>query len=270
MNPEKKISIAISPCPNDTYMFHAMLNGYVNTEGFVFQPVFSDVEALNELAFKETYDITKVSFHALGHLSDKYLLLSSGAALGRGCGPLLVSKNKGLKESTENLKVAIPGKYTTANLLFSLMWPQKINKKQMLFSQIESAVINGEVDAGLIIHENRFTYKKKGLYKICDIGEWWEEQTGLPIPLGGIAIKKSLGTDVKKKIEKIIRSSIEYAFKNPEKSMQFVQKYADEKDKAVIKEHIDLYVNNFSLYLGDEGKKAINLLFKKGKQTGIF
>lgn len=270
MSPEKKIKLAISPCPNDTFMFHAMLNGLVDTSGFTFEYHLMDIEELNLSAFEQKYDVTKISFSAFGHLSNKYVLLNSGAALGRNCGPLLISKAPQLTKDIKNLKIAIPGIYTTANLLLSIMWPEAKNKESVLFSEIEDAVLNEEYDAGLIIHETRFTYKLKGLHKIVDLGEWWETKTGMPIPLGGIVAKETLGLQSINSIEHIIKSSIEYAFKNPDASKEFIMKNAQAMDEKVAREHINLYVNEFSLNLGSEGKNAIRELLKKGKKSGLF
>ena len=270
MSPEKKIKIAFSPCPNDTFMFHAMLNGLVDTSGFAFEHHLMDIEELNQNAFEQKYDVTKISFSAFGHLTDKYVLLNSGAALGRNCGPLLISKTPTLAKDINELKIAIPGIYTTANLLLSIMWPEAKNKESVLFSEIEDAVLNDKYDAGLIIHENRFTYKLKGLHKIMDLGEWWENKTGMPIPLGGIVAKESLGLQSINSIERIIKSSIEYAFKYPDASKDFIMQNAQAMDEQVVREHIKLYVNEFSLNLGSEGKNAIRTLLKKGNKSGIF
>jgi 1,4-dihydroxy-6-naphthoate synthase len=263
MNHNKKLTLAFSPCPNDTFMFHAMLHGLVDTKGYKFEYDLLDIEELNKNAFCEKYDITKLSFGALGKLLDKYSLLKSGAALGRNCGPLLVCKTPELPKEPKNLKIAIPGENTTANMLLSMMWPEAVNKNAVLFSEIEDEVVNGNYEAGLIIHENRFTYKLKGLHKIVDLGEWWEKTTDLPIPLGAIAVKKSFNEKTKYDVEDIIRRSIEFAFQNPDSCMEFVMKHATAMDKDVALQHIKLYVNEFSLNLGIQGKKSIEVLFEK-------
>lgn len=267
MSHKKKYTLAFSPCPNDTFMFHAMVYKLIDTEGLEFDFEFEDIEALNNVAFEEKFDITKMSFNAFGYLSDKYVLLNSGAALGRGCGPLLISKSDRFYKKPSEYKIAIPGIYTTANLLLNLMWPEVNNKLPVLFSNIEDAIINDEVDAGLIIHENRFTYQKKGLHKICDLGEWWENSTGMPIPLGGIAVKRCISDEDKKRISRVLSRSIRYAFDNPDASKNFIQEHASEIDDNVTSEHIKLYVNKFSLNLGDEGKNAIRTLYSKALEV---
>ncbi len=270
MSPKKKYTLAFSPCPNDTFMFHAMINGLVDTEGLEFEYVLEDIETLNNSAFKKKHDITKLSFNALGFLADKYVLLNSGSALGRACGPLLISRKPDFDKEISDLKIAIPGKYTTANLLLTLMWPEAKNKVPMQFSKIEDAILKKEVDAGLIIHENRFTYEAKGLNKICDLGEWWENLTGLPIPLGGIAVSRSIDAEITRKIDRILNASINFAFNNPEVSRDFVMNNAAEIDENVAMEHIKLYVNDYSLNLGADGRKAIEILFQKAVEVNIY
>lgn len=226
-----------------------------------------DVETLNQRAFKGELDVTKLSFHAYAYLTNQYQLLNAGSALGRGCGPLLVQSSKSKVQSFTN--VAIPGKYTTANFLFSLAFPEVKNKVEMVFSEIEDAVLSGKVDAGVIIHENRFTYEQKGLKKIVDLGEFWEKQTNSPIPLGGIVVKRNLPEDVKWKIDRVLRKSVEYAFANPDASMTFVKQHAQEMSEEVMKKHIALYVNDFSVDLGEEGRRAVNTLFSKAEELGL-
>lgn len=263
-----KLSLAYSPCPNDCFIFDALANNKIETGGFQFDVQLSDVEKLNRMAFDGTADITKLSFHAYAYVSDKYIVLNSGSALGFGCGPLVISKKEiNAKELNSNqYSVAIPGKYTTANFLFSMAFPESVNKKEMLFSDIEKAVCDGDVDAGVIIHESRFTYAEKGLKKIIDLGNWWEFETQLPIPLGCIAAKRSLGHDMLKKIDALIRDSVAYAFANPYASMPYIKQHAQELNEQVIKEHIKLYVNNYTLELGEVGENAINEMFEKGKK----
>ena len=260
-----ELSIGFSPCPNDTFIFDAMIHGKIDTLGLSFRVVMADVEELNRLAFNADLDITKLSYHAMGHLLDTYDLLNAGSALGRNCGPLLIAK-KGFDISTINqAKIAIPGRYTTANFLLGMAFPDAKDRKEMLFSDIEYAVLNDEVDVGLIIHENRFTYQDKGLVKLIDLGEYWEDKTGLPIPLGGIAIKKNIKQEVKQKIDDVLRRSIEYAFLHPKESLPFIKENAQEMDEAVMYSHINLYVNDYSLDLGEEGRKAVDLLFANVK-----
>lgn len=255
-----KIKLGLSPCPNDTFIFYAMLHNKVNCEGLQFEPVFADVESLNEKAFNSELPITKLSFHAWLYLQEKYSLLDSGAALGRGCGPLLIAKELLSDEELKTVTVAIPGKYTTAHLLLKLFYPFIQQKKEMVFSVIENSILSDEVKAGVIIHENRFTYEAKGLKKICDLGERWETETHSPIPLGGIFTSVTGGNDFHTTVDRIIKRSIEYAWKNQEETMLYVKQYSQEMVVSVMQQHIDLYVNDFSLSLGVDGMKAIELL----------
>lgn len=265
--PLNNLTIGFSPCPNDTFIFDAMINGKLQTNGLSFTPQLEDVETLNRLAEDEVLDITKLSFFALYNVRDRYELLPSGSALGRGVGPLLISK-KQFTTTSEIKTVAIPGKHTTAYFLFRTFFPALKNVKEMVFSEIEDAVLSGDVDAGLIIHENRFTYEAKGLKKIADLGELWEIETGNPIPLGGIAIRKSLPAEIKSAVGKLIRQSVEFAFANPHASDEYVKMHAQEMDEAVRKKHIELYVNEYSIDLGKEGNEAVEFMFKKALEIG--
>tara|TARA_R110001592_G_scaffold302663_1_gene574580 strand:- start:375 stop:1220 length:846 start_codon:yes stop_codon:yes gene_type:complete len=268
----ESLTIGFSPCPNDTFIFDALVNHKIDTEGLEFDVYLGDVEDLNQKAFKDELDITKISYHAFGHLTNDYVLLDTGSALGKGCGPILVQSSKFKVQSLEDLssvKIAIPGKYTTANFLLSIAHPEAINKVEMLFSDIENAVLNNEVDAGLIIHENRFTYFEKGLEKIIDLGEYWEKTTGALIPLGGIIIKRNLPAEIIKKVNRLLRKSIEYAFDNPESPLTYMQENAQEMDKKVMMQHVELYVNKYSLDLGGEGRNAIIQMFNLAQQKGI-
>jgi 1,4-dihydroxy-6-naphthoate synthase len=242
------LKLGFSTCPNDTFIFDALVNQKIDTEGLEFDIFFADVEQLNKWSFEEKLDITKLSFNAFSHCISKYILLDSGSALGRNCGPLLIKKPNTVLKSDS--KIAIPGKYTTANLLLSISNPHYSNKQIMLFSEIENEIMAGNVDAGLIIHENRFTYKKKGLEKLLDLGEFWEKKYSLPIPLGGIVVKRSLPIEIQKRIERLLRKSVEYAFANRASSLDFVKCYAQEMERSVIDAHIDLYVNSYSVSLG--------------------
>ena len=258
------LTLGFSPCPNDCFLFDALIHGKVDTEGLKLNPVIEDVEALNKKAFKNKLDITKLSFFTYAQVQNKYSLLDSGSALGFGVGPLVVSKKKlNPKTLNPNLRIAIPGKNTTANLLFSLAFPHLKNKIETLFSKIEKDVLEEKFDLGLIIHESRFTYQQKGLNKIIDLGEWWEQKTKLPIPLGGIAIKKEFPKEFQQKVNRVIRRSVEFAFSNPDSSKAFVKKYSQEMDDDVIKQHINLYVNKFSISLGKKGNEAIKMFLKK-------
>lgn len=264
------MTLGFSPCPNDCFIFDALVHKKIDTKGIDFEIVMEDVETLNRRAFIEELDITKLSYHAFIYLTQKYILLNSGSALGFNCGPLLVCKS-----SIENLvissqtKIAIPGKYTTANFLLSLAFPKAITKEEIIFSEIEGAVLTGKVDAGLLIHENRFTYGQRGLKKIIDLGEFWESLIHSPIPLGGIVMKRDFDEELIKTVDGLIRESVEFAFKNPNSSMSFVKKHSQEMEEVVIKKHIQLYVNEFSTNLGSVGKRAIRLMFNKAIENKL-
>ncbi len=235
----------------------------------LFEPVIEDVETLNQKALKGELDVTKLSLGVFAQVANNYLILNSGSALGKNCGPLLISKKEYSINDVDKLKIAIPGKFTTANLLLSIFFPNAKNKTEMIFSEIENAVLNERVDAGLIIHENRFTYQQKGLKKIADMGELWEEKINAPLPLGCIVIKRNVDTELERKIDSLINKSICFAFDHPEKVLGYVKKYSQEMESKVMQQHIDLYVNEFSLALNTEGKNAIELLLKKGNEAGL-
>lgn len=257
-----KFTLGFSPCPNDTFIFDALVNKKIDTEGLEFETVLEDVETLNQRALQGKLDITKLSFPAFFQSLDKYVLLSSGSALGKGVGPLLISKSevRNPKSGVGNLTIALPGINTTANLLFNFAYPEAFNKKFMIFSGIEDAVLNGEADLGVIIHENRFTYQQRGLHKVMDLGEYWEEKMNVPIPLGGIVIKRDVDRLISLKVDKLIRESLAYAFKSYPFITGYVKQHSQTMSEEVMKQHIDLYVNNYSLDLGKEGKKAIQML----------
>ena len=265
-----ELSIGFSTCPNDTFIFYALVNGRIDTRGISFRPILADVEELNRLALKSEPDISKVSFHALGYLLDRYCLLESGGALGRGCGPLLVAKQRRAVEEFRGKRVAIPGLYTTAYLLMRL-YDQALAKDTtvMPFFEIMRSTQRGDVDAGLIIHEGRFTYPMYGLEEIIDLGRWWEGLTGLPIPLGGIVARRKLGQEVLRVIDGLIRESIEYACQHGDDVMPYIKRHAQEMDEGVIRQHIGLYVNEFSLGLGREGRKAVEYLMEMARQKGL-
>ncbi|MEO5569605.1 MAG: 1,4-dihydroxy-6-naphthoate synthase [Bacteroidia bacterium] len=278
----QKITLGFSPCPNDTFMFCALVNRLIDCEDLFFEPVIEDVETLNQKALRGDLDVTKLSLGVYAQVSANYLILNSGSALGKNCGPLLISKKdfsplsfgESLsrfigRSGVRSLKIAIPGKYTTANLLLSIFFPEAINKTEMVFSEIENVVLNETVDAGLIIHENRFTYQQKGLKKILDMGELWEEKTKTPLPLGCIAVNRNIDSTLQNKIDSLIYKSILFAFENPEEVMDYVRVHSQEMNDKVMQQHIELYVNEFSLTLGTEGKKAIELLLKKGNEAGL-
>lgn len=262
-------SLGFSPCPNDCFIFDALVHKKIDTQGLNFTVVMEDVEALNNMAFKEELDITKLSYHAFLYLTHQYALLNSGSALGFNCGPLLVQSSKLKVRDINSASIAIPGKYTTANFLLSLAFPNAKNKKELLFSDIEGAVLSHQVDAGLLIHENRFTYQEKGLEKIIDLGEFWESLIHAPIPLGGIVVKRGIDLQLQKTIDSLIKQSVEFAFANPESCMPFVKQHAQEMSEEVMKKHIALYVNQFSIDLGRIGKNAIQLLFDKANENGL-
>src|SRR3954466_9475709 len=266
-----KVSLAFSPCPNDCFIFDAMVHGRIDVEGLEFDVRLADVEALNTEAFAGAVDITKLSFHAYAYCADRYVLLDAGSALGRNCGPLLISKRPiSIDEAAAGrLRIAIPGKYTTANFLLGDAFPLATDKTELLFSDIEPAVLDGRYDAGLIIHENRFTYAAKGLRKIVDLGEYWESATGAPIPLGGIVIRRALADEVKQRVNRVLRRSVEYAFAHRTASLDYVRAHAQEMSDEVMYKHIDLYVNQYSIDLGPEGRRAVELLFVKAAASGI-
>ena len=266
----QKLTIGYSPCPNDTFIFYALVHGKVKVPGITFRERLEDVETLNQLAIGGTLDITKISYHALGHLRDQYALLRSGGALGRGCGPLVVARPGVKLEDLGRGTVAIPGKLTTAWLLLRLYDPALTRVVAMPFERIMPAVADGAVTAGLIIHESRFTYPQYGLEKLLDLGEWWERYSGLPLPLGGILGKRQLGTDVLLRVEEAIRESLRYARSHPGEVLDYGKKHSQEMDASVMRRHIDLYVNDLSLDLGVEGSAAVRRLFAEAEQRGIF
>ena len=269
------LSLGFSPCPNDTFIFDALIHHKIDTEGLDFEVSYDDVETLNQKAFRGELDITKLSYHAFAYVADSYVLLDSGSALGFGVGPMLICKEDPEKLRAElakpntQLKIGIPGKYTTANFLLGLAFPEALNKQELVFSDIENAVLDGRVDIGLIIHENRFTYQDKGLKKIIDLGDFWEKETGLAIPLGGIVANRTLPLDIQHKINRVLRRSVEFAFSNPKSGLEYIRSHAQEMSEEVMYKHIDLYVNKYSVELGDEGKKAIKLLFDTATEKNV-
>jgi len=268
-----KLTLGFSPCPNDTFIFDALVNKKIDTEGLEFEPVLEDVETLNNWALQDKLDITKLSFPAYFQSLDNYVLLDAGSALGKGVGPVLIAKSGpdnyrdgsripiAIGSEVNDKTIALPGINTTANLLFSFAFPEALHKKFMIFSAIENAVLNAEADLGVIIHENRFTYQQKGLHKVIDLGEHWEEKMKTPIPLGGIAISQSVKRSTALKVNELIRKSLEYAFANYPLITGYVKQHSQEMSDEVLRQHIDLYVNNYSLSLGEEGKLAIKTLF---------
>jgi 1,4-dihydroxy-6-naphthoate synthase len=250
-------TLGFSPCPNDTFIFDALVNHKIDTGDFKFSVRLEDVETLNEMALNGKLDFTKISYGVLPMISKNYKVLNSGSALGKGVGPLLISKAPVDFDEVENYTITIPGENTTAHLLFSLAFPKAKNKIFKRYDEIEKAVLESEKVLGVIIHENRFTYMDKGLHKIVDLGNYWEEKTGLPIPLGGIVGKRNLDASILKQVDALIKKSIEYAFSNYPLITDYVKEHSQEMEPEVMKKHIDLYVNKFSINLGKEGKNAI-------------
>lgn len=263
------LTIGYSPCPNDTFIFYALIHGKVKIPGLTFREQLEDVETLNRMALDGKLDFTKISYHALGHLRKQYALLRSGSALGRGCGPLIVARQGTALADLDKGLIAIPGTLTTAYLLLRLFDPALTNVSVMTFDRIMDAVSKGEALAGLIIHESRFTYPLYNLVKLLDLGEWWENHSGLPIPLGGILGKRSLGRDLLLRVEAGIRASLQYANTNPEEVLHYCRRHSQEMDDQVMKNHIDLYVNDFSLDLGQGGLNAVHRLFADAESRGI-
>ena len=261
-----KLSLGFSPCPNDTFIFDALVNHKIDTEGLQFEAVLEDVQTLNTWAAEGRLDVTKLSFPALFECRHQYAIINSGSALGNGVGPLLIASKMVDVRDIEHCSIAIPGENTTANFLLSFAFPSAKNKIPLLFSEIEEAVLQGKVDLGVIIHENRFTYQQKGLHKICDLGEIWEERQNAPIPLGCIAAKKNLGTEVLKKVDRLIRKSVEYSFQNYPLVSSYIKEHAQAMEEEVMRKHIELYVNDFSLDLKEAGKKAIEQLYRVYQQ----
>jgi 1,4-dihydroxy-6-naphthoate synthase len=264
------LTLGYSPCPNDTFIFYALVHGKIDNGGLRFKEILLDVETLNRKALSAELDITKASFHAYAYLRDKYTILRSGGAMGRGCGPLVVARTKTSMDALKGKKIAIPGKLTTAFLLLQLYNPAfSENIVVMPFDKIMSAVKDGIVDAGLIIHESRFTYPDYGLFEIIDLGRWWEAETGFPIPLGCIIARKNLGMDLIQNVDILIRRSVEYAFGHREETKNYIKAHSQELADSVIEQHINLYVNEYSMDFGDAGLKAIEEFFRRAEDKGI-
>lgn len=255
-----KLTLGFSPCPNDTFIFDALVNKKIDTEGLELDVILEDIQTLNEWGSQARLDITKLSFPAFFSNTEKYEMLNSGAALGKGVGPLLIAKRMVNVPDVAHSSIAIPGEHTTANFLLSFAFPTAKNKISIPFSSIEDAVLMEKFDLGVIIHENRFTYQQKGLIKICDLGEVWEEKQKAPIPLACIACKSSLSVQIRNQLDNLIRKSIEYAFSHYPEITSYTKKHAQAMDENVMRQHIDLYVNNYSLDLGEDGKNAIDQL----------
>ncbi|MEE2659803.1 MAG: 1,4-dihydroxy-6-naphthoate synthase [Candidatus Latescibacterota bacterium] len=261
-------SLGYSPCPNDTFIFYALVHDRLE-DAPCFREVLEDIETLNGMAARSELDVVKVSFHALGHLRDHYALLHAGGALGRGCGPLVVARDKLSPEELHTRKVAIPGRNTTAALLVRLFAPQLTETVEIPFHRIMDAVGKGEVDAGVIIHESRFTYARCGLREVIDLGQWWEDSTGHAIPLGGIAACRNLGTDQLARIDDALRRSVLFAHANPDEVHDYVAAYAQEMEREVMKSHIELYVNDYTTDYGANGEEAIAHLMERAQTEGV-
>ncbi|WP_294185615.1 MULTISPECIES: 1,4-dihydroxy-6-naphthoate synthase [unclassified Sphingobacterium] len=277
-----KLTLGFSPCPNDTFIFDALIHHKIDTKGLDFEVEYHDVETLNLKAFQGELDITKLSYHAFAYAVEDYELLDAGSALGFGVGPMLITKDPKMAkllqqkleraesmEAFDQLKIGYPGKYTTANFLLSLAFPELKNKIELVFSDIEGALLDGSIDLGLIIHENRFTYAEKGLHKVVDLGDYWEKTTKFPIPLGGIVVKRSLPQEVKDTLNTILKESVEFAFANPKSGLEFIRAHAQEMSEEVMYKHIELYVNKYSVALGIEGRNAITKMFEKAQELGF-
>jgi 1,4-dihydroxy-6-naphthoate synthase len=252
-----KLNLGFSPCPNDTFIFDALVNKKIDTEGLEFDVVLEDIQTLNQWSNEGKLDISKLSFPAFFKNENQYRMLNSGAALGKGVGPLLIAKRMVNIPDVSHCSVAIPGELTTANFLLSFAFPLATNKTSLLFSQIEDAVLMEKFDLGVIIHENRFTYQQKGLIKICDLGQIWEERQKAPIPLACIAAKKTIDVSIRNQVSSLIRKSVEYAFAHYPQITDYTKQHSQAMDEDVMRQHIELYVNNYSLDLGEDGRNAI-------------
>ncbi len=266
---KRELTLGFSPCPNDTFIFYALVHGKVRAEGLSFSETLEDVETLNRKAVGGKLDVSKVSFHALGFLRHEYFMLRSGGALGKGCGPLIVAREPLDAAALRGKVIAIPGMLTTAYLLMQLYDQSLKNIIVMPFHMIMDSVVSGYADAGLIIHEGRFTYPRYGLHEVEDLGRWWEEKTGLPIPLGCIVARRSLGAETARAVESLIRESAVYAREHPDEPSHYIKSHAQELDDDVIREHIDLYVNDYSLDVGRAGALAVDELMRLAEEKGI-
>ena len=266
---KRKLSLGFSPCPNDTFIFHGLVHGLVPCGGLSFSERLEDVETLNRMALDAVLDVSKVSYHLLGHVLKDYLLLASGGALGRGCGPLLVAREPLDPTRLAGRKIALPGQYTTAALLLRLFDPSLADFVYLPFDKIMGAVADGSVAAGVIIHESRFTFASHGLLQIVDLGQWWERETGRPIPLGGIAARRALGRETLLALERGIALSVGHAFEHPAGVRPYIRSHSQEMSDEVCDAHIGLYVNEFSRGLGSEGEAAVRMLLNRATAAGI-
>jgi 1,4-dihydroxy-6-naphthoate synthase len=266
---KQNLTLGYSTCPNDTFIFYALAHNLINNAGLAFKIELADVETLNQQARAGVFDVSKLSFAAIGHLLDTYGVLRSGSALGRGCGPLIVARPGFNINQIDSKKIAVPGMWTTACMLLGLYLSKKPDVVSMPFDLIMPAVESGDLDFGVIIHEGRFTYKNYGLICLLDLGKWWEEKTSLPIPLGGIAIRRDIAPETARRVETAIRESTLYGFTHRTETESYIKKYAREMSSAVIRRHIDLYVNDFTIEIGEQGKEAIEALFEMARNRGM-
>jgi 1,4-dihydroxy-6-naphthoate synthase len=265
----QNLTLGYSPCPNDTFIFYPLVHGLVDSSGFSLSERLEDVETLNRLALEKKLDISKISFHLLGFIRDDYCLLRSGGALGRGCGPLVVSSRYTDMGELRGKRIAVPGRYTTAYLLLRLFDPSLDDVAFLPFHEIMGAVASGSADAGVIIHESRFTYPGYGLKKLLDLGEWWERDTGHPIPLGGIVARRTLGEEKVSAFARMLRASVEYGLAHPDEANRYIRAHSQEMSEEVCAAHIRLYVNDFSIDLGREGEAAVNTLLSRAEAAGL-
>lgn len=265
----KTITLGFSPCPNDTFIFNGLVNGLVRLPGHAIHEQLHDVETLNQMAFKSVLDVSKLSFFAWLMVKNRYRLLNSGGALGFGCGPVVVAKKTLAHGDMAQCRIVLPGEWTTAHLLFQMWAPQARERLFVPYDRIFDAILSDQADCGVIIHESRFTFQHLGLHQVVDLGAWWEDLTGLPIPLGCIAAHKRIGADSAEMVDEAIRRSIALARQDPEATLPYVRTHAQEMTAEVLDAHIHTYVNAFSLDLGDSGRSAVALLEEKARKTGI-
>lgn len=263
-----EVTLGFSPCPNDTFIFNALVNGPLQPAGHRLHVTLQDVETLNRMAFEERLDITKLSFYAWLKARDHYRLLSSGGALGYGCGPLVIAAESYGPDDMDRCRIVLPGKWTTAHLLFRMWAPQAHQRRFISYDKIFDALRKGEADCGVIIHESRFTFESAGFRPVIDLGAWWEEQTGLPIPLGCIAVHRRLPLPVADQLDQAIRESIRQARCDPDAALPYIRAHAREMTAEVLRAHIDTFVNEFSLDLGEKGREAVQMLEMRARQAG--
>ena len=263
------LTLGFSPCPNDTFIFYALVHGRIPAGGLTFREQLEDVETLNRRVLDRALDVSKISFNLLGHIRDDYALLRSGGALGRGCGPLVVARTSCEPRELQGKRIAIPGRYTTASLLLRLFDPSLDSLVIMPFHEVMGAVARGEVDAGVIIHESRFTYGEYGLHPLLDLGEWWERETGQPIPLGGIVARRDLGIETLGMLERALRESVLFAQGHPEAAREYIRAHSQEMSDEVCAAHIGLYVNEHSVDLGPDGESAVMTLLERAEAAGV-